>query len=559
MVVQFTGIRLQAVIVEVEARVVETQAWSPEPKGDQVPERRLPMRKIKKILQLHHEAGLSERQIADICLIGKGSVRRYLERAAAAKLGWPLPEDMDETQLEQLLFPPPVQPVSTEPGKPRPDFAAIHRELKSDRHVTLQLLWEEYKEQTPGGVNYSWFCEQYQQWAGHLDVVMRQEHRAGDKTFVDHAGDTMTVIDPDTGKPKTAYLFVAVLGASNYTYAEATWTRGLSDWIASHSRALAFFGGTTRLIVPDQWRAGVSKPCYWDPELNRTYQEWAEHNGVAVVPARPRRPRDKAKVEQGVLLAERWIIAALRKRRFFQLPELNQAIRELLDKLNRRPFRKLPGTRLEMFEQLDRPVLKPLPASPYVLAEWRKQQAGLDYHVEFDGHHYSVPFQLARRTVEIRATASTVEVLFRGNRVASHARSHQKPGSTTVDSHKPKAHQRLGWTPAEAIEWAETIGPLTRSFVQAVLADRPHPEAGFRAVKGLRPLAAQYGAARLEAACGRALHFQLLRLANIRSILASGLDQQPLAQPAPPALAIVHDNIRGPAYYAPAEVLEVIQ
>lgn len=516
------------------------------------------MRKIKRVLQLHHEAGLSERQIAELCLMGKGSVRRYLERAAAAGLSWPLPDGMDETQLEKLLFPAPAGPASPEPGRVRPDFATIHRELKSHRSVTLQLLWEEYKEQTPDGINYSWFCEQYREWTQHLGVVMRQEHRAGEKIFVDHAGDPLTVIDAETGQRRQAYLFVAVLGASNYTYAEATWTRGLEDWIASHSRALAFFGGVPRLMVPDQWRAGVARPCYWDPVLNRTYEEWAQHNGVAVVPARPRKPRDKAKVEQGVLLAERWIIAALRKRQFFTLAGLNQAVAEMRDRLNRRPFRKLAGSRQQMFEQLDRQVLGQLPAQPYVFAHWSKQRAGLDYHVEFDGHHYSVPFQLARQQLEIRATASTVELLYRGNRVASHARSQQRPGTTTIEEHKPKSHRRLQWSPAEAIEWAESIGPVTRLFVEAVLADRPHPEAGFRAVRGLRPLAAQYGAERLEAACRRALHFTLLRLANIRSILANGLDRQPLEQPAAPAAPVAHDNIRGPAYYA-GEFAEVIQ
>lgn len=516
------------------------------------------MRKINRVLQLHHEAGLSERQIADLCLMGKGSVRRYLERAAAANLSWPLPDDMDETQLEQLLFPSPPSPANPEPGRAKPDFATIHRELKSHPNVTLQLLWEEYKEQTPEGVNYSWFCEQYRQWTQHLDVVMRQEHRAGDKIFVDHAGDTLTVIDPETGQRRQAYLFVAVLGASNYTYAEATWTRGLEDWIASHTRALAFFGGVPRLIVPDQWKAGVSKPCYWDPVLNRTYEEWAQHNSVAVVPARPRKPRDKAKVEQGVLLAQRWIVAALRKRQLFSLAELNQAIAEMRDRLNRRPFRKLAGSRWETFQQLDRPALEPLPAQPYVFAHWSKQRIGLDYHIEFDGHHYSAPFQLARQQVEIRATASTVELMYRGKRVASHARSHRRPGTTTLEDHKPKSHRRLQWTPAEAQEWAETIGPFTRRFVEAVLADRPHPEAGFRAVRGLRPLATQYGAERLEAACRRALHFALLRLDNIRSILANGLDRQPLPQQAVPAAPVAHDNIRGPAYYS-GELAEVIQ
>jgi transposase len=295
-----------------------------------VPERRLPMRQIREVLRLHHEAHLSERQIAHGCRISRSTVQRYLERAAAANLGWPLPESLDDGQLEQLLFPPQPGKAADEshlPPKPKPDFAKIHHELKANKSVTLKLLWQEFVEQHPDAVHYSWFCEQYRAWARHLDVVLRQEHRAGEKTFVDHAGDTIPVIDPSTGQTRAAYVFVAVLGASNYTYAEATWTRALPDWIGSHTRALTFFGGATRFVVPDQWKAGVDKPCYWDPELNRTYQEWAMHNGVAIVPARPRHARDKAKVEQGVLLVQRWILAALRNRQFFSLAQTFSAWR----------------------------------------------------------------------------------------------------------------------------------------------------------------------------------------------------------------------------------------
>jgi transposase len=524
-----------------------------------VPERRLPMRKIREILRLHHEAQLSERQIADACHVGKGTVQRYLERFAAANLAWPPPDTLDDTQLEHLLFPPQPAAPAGQP-RPQPDFVHVHRELKSNRHVTLQLLWQEFKEQYPEGVNYSWYCEQYRQWTRHLDVVMRQEHRAGEKMFVDHAGDTVAVTDPATGQTRSAYLFVAVLGASNYTYAEATWTRSLPDWIASHTRALEFFGGSTKITVPDQWKAGVSKPCYWDPELNRTYEEWGAHYSTAIIPARPRKPRDKAKVEQGVLLAERWILAALRKRQFFSLAELNQAIAEMLDKLNRKPFRKLPGTRAELFAQLDRPALQPLPAQRYVFAEWAKQRVRLDYHVEVDGHHYSVPYSLVQQQVEIRSTASLVEVLYRGKRVASHARSSARPGTTTDSGHQPKSHQRLRWSPAEAIEWATGVGEFTRRFVETVLAEQRHPESGFRAVAGLRPLAAQYGSQRLEAACTRALRYKLFRLDNVRSILATRLDQQPLPQLVAPAEPVTHDNVRGPAYYGDgvgAELREV--
>jgi transposase len=519
-----------------------------------VPERRLPMRQIKEVLRLHYEAHLSERQIAHACRISRSTVQRYLERAAAANLCWPLPPSLDDGQLERLLFPPPPAPSEDrQPPKPQPDFARVHRELKANKSVTLQLLWQEFVEQRPDGAQYSWFCEQYRDWARHLDVVLRQDHRAGEKTFVDHAGDTIQVIDPATGQTRPAYVFVAVLGASNYTYAEATWTRSLPDWIGSHTRALAFFGGATRLIVPDQWKAGVDKPCYWDPELNRSYQEWAMHNAVAIVPARPGHARDKAKVEQGVLLVQRWIVAALRKRQFFSLAQVNGAIAELIGKLNQRPFHKLPGSRLELYQKLDRPALQPLPPRPYVFAQWKKERVRLDYHVDVDGHYYSVPYQLAQQPVEIRYTATTVEVLCRGKRVASHARSWEKPGTTTETSHQPKSHQRYReWTPTRLLEWAEATGPFTRRLVEAMLVHKPHPEAGYRAAMGLRPLAGQYGEERLEAAAIRAVRSKLYRLDNIRSILKTRLDQQPLPMLVTGAEPVAHDNIRGAAYYGVA-------
>ena len=527
-----------------------------------MPERRLPMRQIKEVLRLHHEAHLSERQIAHGCRISRSTVQRYLERAAAANLGWPPPESLDDTELERLLF---SRPPAQEPSgggqrvKAQPDFAKIHQELKANKSVTLQLLWQEFAEQHPEGVRYSWFCEQYHDWSRHLDVVLRQDHRAGEKTFVDHVGDTIPVIDPSTGEKRPAYVFVAVLGASNYTFAEATWTRSLPDWIGSHTRALAFFQGSTQLIVPDQWKAGVQKPCYWEPELNRTYQEWATHNGVAIVPARPGHARDKAKVEQGVLVVERWILAALRKRQFFSLAQVNEAIAELIVKLNQRPFRKLPGSRLEWYQKLDRPALQPLPQQPYGFGEWKKDRVRLDYHVEVDGHYYSVPYQLTQQAVEIRYSATMVEVFYRGKRVASHVRSWEIPGATTETSHQPKSHQRYReWTPIRLLEWAEAIGPFTRRLVEAMLINKPHPEAGFRAAMGLRPLASQYGDPRLEAAATRAVRAKLFRLDNIRSILQTRLDQQPLPELVTTAgEPVTHDNIRGAAYYSDQDAVEV--
>ena len=506
------------------------------------------MRKVKEILRLHFEAQLSERQISKICQVGKGTIRRYLERLKAAGLSWPLPDDLDEATLEKRLFPPP--PPLSAGERPLPDCAQIHKELKSP-NVTLQLLWEEYKQTQPDGFNYSWYCELYRQWARHVDVVLRQEHRAGEKMFVDHAGQTVPVIDRVTGERREAYVFVAVLGASSYTFAEATWTRGLSDWIGSHVRAFEFFRGCTRLVVPDNWRSGVKQPCWYEPELNRTYNDLATHYGVGILPARPYRPRDKAKAEQGVQIVQRWILAALRKRRFFTLTEVNDAIAGLLEKLNQRPFRKLPGSRLELYNTIDLPALRALPLTPYVLAEWKKARVNIDYHVDLEQHYYSVPYQLAGKQVEIRYTASLVEVLYEGKRVASHPRNHRRGFHTTITVHMPKSHQRyLAWTPSRILDWAATAGPFTARLAESIMAERPHPEQGFRACMGLVGLGRRYGGERLEAACTRAVRLKAHRYQSVKSMLQKGLDRQPLPELIAPPAPVEHDNIRGASYYA---------
>lgn len=512
-----------------------------------MPERRLPMRQVREILRLHFEAKLKDRQIAKICSVGKGTVRRYLKRIAAAGLSWPLPADLDEATLERRMFPPP--PMAPE-GRPIPDFNAVHKELKSRKNVTLQLLWEEYREAYPDGYNYSWYCELFRHWSGKLDIVLRQEHRAGEKTFVGHAGQTVPVTDPKTGDIREVYVFVAVLGASSYAYAEATWTRDLWDWIGSHTRAFEFFGGTSSLVVPDNWRSGVKTACYYEPELNRTYAEWAIHYGVGILPARPRHPRDKAKVEAGVRIVQSWILAALRKRQFFSLAELNEAIAELLIKLNQRPFRKLPGSRAELYQTLDRPSLQPLPAQRYVFAEWKKARVNLDYHVELTGHYYSTPYQLVGKEVEVRYTSGTVEILYQGKRVASHARSSQTYAHTTLPEHRPKSHrQYLEWTPSRIIDWAGKTGPFTGRLVAAMLAEKPHPEMGYRSALGVISLSRKYGPERVEAACTRAVRMKVHRYRSVKSILESGLDRQPLPQliERPP---VEHENIRGADYYA---------
>jgi transposase len=507
------------------------------------------MRKPREILRLYFEAKLNERQIAKICSVGKGTVRRYLQRTTAAGLSWPLPAELDDATLEKKLFPPP--PVAGREERPLPDCAAIHKELKSRKNVTLQLLWEEYKEAYPLGYNYSWYCDQYREWRRKLDVVLRQEHRAGEKTFVDHAGQTVPVIDPKTGEVREASVFVAVLGASNYTYAEATWTKDLWDWIGSHVRAFEFFDGTSQLVVPDNWRTGVKAACYYEPELNRTYADLATHYGIGILPARPYRPRDKAKAEAGVQIVQRWVLAALRKRRFFSLADLNEAIAELMVRLNQRPFRKMPGSRADLYQSIDRPALQALPLQPFVFAEWKKARVNLDYHIELGGHYYSTPWQLVGKEVEVRFTATVVEILYQGKRVSSHMRSRTAHSYTTNPEHRPKSHQKyLEWTPTRIVEWAAGVGPFTARLVELMIAEKPHPEMGYRSAMGVIGLSRKYGLDRVEAACTRAVRLKVHRYQSVKSILVSGLDRQPMLELVPPRNPVEHENIRGANYYA---------
>lgn len=514
-----------------------------------MPATRLSMRKVREVLRQKWACGLSHRRIAQSCGISRETVAEYVRRAAQVGLSWPLPPALSDGELERLLFP----GARIERAEPRamPDWAWGHRELKR-KGVTLLLLWEEYKATHPEGYHYSWFCQQYQSWRGKLEVVMRQSHRAGEVLFVDYAGQTIPIVDRATGELRQAQLFVAVLGASNYTYAEATWSQTLPDWIGSHVRTFAYLGGVPAILVPDNLKSGVTTAHRYEPELNPTYQEMSVHYGVAVVPARVRKPRDKAKVEQGVLLVERWIVARLRYCQFFSLAELNQTLRTLLQDLNHRPFKKLPGCRQTWFETLDQPALRPLPAQPYEFAEWKRARVNIDYHIEFDGHYYSVPYQLVKQAVEVRATATTIEILHRGQRVASHRRSPLKGRHTTITAHMPAVHQaQVEWTPQRLIHWAEQTGPATAQVVSHILATRVHPQQGFRSCLGLLRLGKRYGQSRLEAACRRAVTLQAYSYKSVESILKHGLDQQPLsaAEPATPQAPLTHENLRGAGYY----------
>ena len=507
--------------------------------------KRLPMRKIRDVLRLSAE-GLSARKIGVSLTIGRTTVQAYLDRAAAVDLSWPLPRDMSDTDLERLIYPRTARDIANRATEP--DWAHIHRELRR-KGVTLMLLWEEYRSGHPDGYGYSRFCELYKCWEGKLSPVMRQRHPAGERLFVDYAGHTIDVIDPQTGEVRPAQLFVAALGASSYTFAEASWTQSLPDWIASHVHAFDFFGGVTAQIVSDNLKAGVSKACFYDPAINRTYADMATHYGTAVVPARPHKPKDKAKVEGAVLLVERWILARLRNRQFFSIAEVNAAIRPLLDRLNEKLSRHLGASRQHLFTQLDKPALKPLPMAPYVYAEWKKCRAGLDYHVAIDKHYYSVPYQLLQKELWARITDRTIEVFHVGQRVASHVRTSGNGQHSTQREHMPAHHQfREDWTPQRITARAARVGPNVAAFVEVVMRDRKHPEQGYRTCLGVIRLADKFGRDRLDAACSRALEINARSYSSLQSILKNGLESRPRTRAAEEP-AITHPNIRGADYF----------
>lgn len=511
-----------------------------------MPTKRLSMRKIREILRLKYECKQSLRDISISCNVGKSTVSDYLNRVKAAGLGWPLPEGIDDSTLEQRLFPS-ATGINVR-GRIEPDWNEVHKELKK-KGVTLSLLWHEYKSSHVDGYQYSWFCRLYAEWAGTIDVVMRQDHRAGEKLFIDYAGQTMGIVDRRTGEMKAAQIFVAVLGASNYTFAEATWSQGLEDWIASHVRAFGYFGGVAEVIIPDNLKSGVKKPCYYEPDMNPTYQELADHYNTVVLPARVRKPQDKAKVETGVQIVERWILARLRNHTFFSLEELNREIRRLLEELNSRPFQKLPGSRKQMFVDLDRPALKPLPYQPYQFAKWKKATVNIDYHIEVDGHYYSVPYQLVKKKIDVRITTSIVECLYKNKRIAAHLVSTQKGRHTTVREHMPTRHQKyLEWTPERFLRWAAKIGPETVGLTEKILSSRSYPQQAYRTLLGILRLGKSYSDQRLEAACARALAIGATSYRSLESILKNGLDNKPISfpEPSPP---VKHTNVRGANYY----------
>jgi transposase len=509
------------------------------------------MRKVREVLRLKHQ-GRSRAEIAASVGIGDTTVSDYVARAAAAGMTWEVAEPLSDAEVEARLFRRVGQ--SEPPARAPVDFAWVHREL-SRVGVTLQTLWLEYREGAAAAApfkayEYSRFCDLYARWRGKLAVSMRQVHRAGEKAFLDYSGKKPRIVDRVTGEVTEVELFVAVLGASNYTYAEATRTQKLADFVGSTVRTFEFFGCVPEIVVPDQLRSAVSGPDRYEPDINPTYLEMAQHYGVTVIPARPRKPKDKAKVEGGVLIVQRWIVAALRNRTFFSLSELNAAIRELVEKVNARPFKKLEGCRRSAFEAIDKPAMRPLPARRYEIAEWKHAKVNIDYCVTYDDRHYSVPHALVGEAVEIRATAKVVEILHKRVRVASHARHYGPKGAATIaDEHRPRAHREYGkWPPERVVAWAETVGPHVGELASAIMRRRTHPETGYRACLGVIRLGDRFGRERVDAACARAIAIGSPSFKSVQAILKSGLDRAPLAEP-PARLPIDHDNIRGALYF----------
>jgi transposase len=512
-----------------------------------MPKPRISIAKLKQLIQLE-SSKLSTREACRALNLSHGAVCKYRNVVREAGLSWEEVQQLDEAELERRIWQ--ARPERTPRLAVLPDCAWIHTELKRHRHVTLQLLWDEYHDMHgAAGLRYSAFCERYRQWAKRLQRSMRQRHYAGEKLFVDYAGRTVPIYGARCEEAYRAYIFVGALGASGYAYAEATRTASLPDWLASHVRMLNHYGAAPTILVPDNLRVGVTKADRYEPELQRSYEEMAAHFSIAVIPARPYRPRDKPKAELTVLLVCRWILARLRHQRFFGLDELNAAIGPLLIELNERPFQKLPGSRRSVFEALDRPAMRPLPAAPYVYAEWKRVRAAFDYHVDVDKHYYSVPHALVGQELWARFSAATVEVFHRSQRVASHVRSYQRGAHTTLSEHMPRSHRaHAQWTPTRLINWGASIGANTGAVVEHLLKSKPHPEQGYRACLGLLALARQYGQGRLEAASTLAVELKSLTRKSVLSILKTGRDQRKPATPEQLDLP-EHSNVRGPKYY----------
>jgi transposase len=510
------------------------------------------MRTIKEILRLSIELRQSHRDIGKACKKSPATVGECLKRFRASGLAWPLSEEIDDGELERKLYP--AAPASAD-ERPIPDWSDVSREL-AKKHVTLALLWEEYKSNNPGVAvyGYTWFCRQYREWAKRTAgaTTMRQSHKLGERAFIDWAGSKIPIVNPTTGEVTEASLFVACLGYSSYTYAEAFENQKIPAWIAGHCHAFSYFKGATEIVVPDNPKPAVTKADYYDPEINPVYQAWAEHYNAAVLPARPHKPQDKAKVESAVKVAGMWILARLRNMTFFSLNELNAAIWPLLEDLNDRPFQKRPDSRRKCYVELEKAHLRPLPVEDFEIFDFKKARVAPDYHVDVEGHYYSVPYTLVRQLVEVRIKSQLVQIFHQNRMVASHRRNPIRGLHTTVPEHMPPHHRHQAeWTPQRFESWARRSGPGVGEFVAVLLDDRQHPEQAYRACFGLMRLGKKFSNERLDAACLRALELGARRLKNVKNILERGLDKEALPASEPTTRgAGHHENVRGAAYYS---------
>ena len=514
-----------------------------------MPAESISMRKLKEILRLKYEANLSHRKIATSLSISPGTVSTYVNRAKLMGIeAWPLPTQWDDIKLNKHFLQTKIQPRT---AIPLPNWTVFHQQLKR-KGVTKQLLWQEYVERnTNNHYSYPQLCRIYKEWLSRQQPSMRQTHLYGEKLFIDYCGPTIPIVNPDTGEFRGAQVFVAVMGGSNYTYAEATLSQQLEDWVMSHARAFEFLGAVPEILVPDNLRSGTTRACKYDPDLNPTYQQLAAHYNVAIIPARPLKPKDKAKAENGVLIVERWIMAILRHETFYTLTHLNQRISELLLRLNTKPFQKLPGDRTSQFHTHELPAMRALPLLAYQYTFIKKVKVNVDYHIEVNKHYYSVPYGLLKKQIEAHVSEKTVKLYHQNQCVAQHLRSHRIGGYSTKVEHMPKAHQDYAkWTPERLIQWAGKLGEYVLQWVEYKLTSKAHPQQSYKVCLGLLSLSKTYPKERLNAACQRALDTGGYRLENIKIILKKNLDQEAHEPEQADLLAgVKHDNVRGQGYY----------
>jgi len=494
---------------------------------------------------LKFQLGLNDSQVSRSAGIARSTVQEYLQRVTGADLAAEQLLTLDDAALERRLFP--LRELR-DVDRPLPEWEVVERELRG-RGVTLRLLWLEYLAGQPDGYQYTQFVHHFRAWQrATRPPVMRQVHRAGEALEVDYAGMRLTVID--MGEPREAQIFVACLPCSQLIYAEASWTQGHEDWLGAHVRTLSFIGGCPEKLVPDNLKSGVSEAFYYDPVLNRTYHELARHYGIAILPARVRKPRDKPSVESAVNQVERWVLAPLRHRRFLSLDEANAAIGEQVEAFNDRKFSPpREGTRRSLFEAIERAALKPLPAEPFVIGQWLIAKVNIDYHIVADRHFYSVPFRLLHRKLDVFLTATAVTVFADGERVASHVRSYIPDKHTTLPEHMPPEHQAIARrTPDRLRQDATALGVAIGAYVERLLTAREHPEQGVRACLGVLRLAKSYGQARLELACERALAAGAVSSRYVEQLLKADR-RQPFLDIASDDSLGRHGNVRGPQYY----------